>query len=112
MSTCAMILTSLPWASDCEGRQLAEDNGLRRASVAKIISPGPRTTRGDRDDLPFYTRLHALPKVAEHLYPEGRPRSPEETAGWLKYTLASYEKLALGYLAVLRKEDGALIGRC
>ncbi len=26
-------------------------------------------------DLPFYTRLHALPKVAEHLYPEGRPRS-------------------------------------
>ena len=26
------------------------------------------------DDLPFYTRLHALPKVTEHLYPEGRPR--------------------------------------
>jgi len=40
------------------------------------------------DDLPFYTRLHALPKVAEH------------------------EKLALGYLAVVRKADGALIGRC
>jgi hypothetical protein len=31
------------------------------------------------DDLPFYTRLHAHPKVAEHLYPEGRLRSPEET---------------------------------
>jgi RimJ/RimL family protein N-acetyltransferase len=30
----------------------------------------------------------------------------------LQYTLASYEQLALGYLAVLRKEDGALIGRC
>ena len=30
----------------------------------------------------------------------------------MKYTLASYEQLALGYLAVLRKEDGALIGRC
>ena len=29
-----------------------------------------------------------------------------------KYTLASYEQLALGYLAVVRKEDGALIGRC
>jgi hypothetical protein len=28
----------------------------------------------------------------------------------LRYTLASYEPLALGYLAVLRKEDGALIG--
>ena len=42
----------------------------------------------------------------------GRPRSPEETAAWLRYTLASYEQLALGYLAVLRKDDGALIGRC
>ena len=64
------------------------------------------------DDLPFYTRLHALPKVAEHLYPGGRPHSPEETKAWMEYTLASYEQLALGYLAVVRKEDGALIGRC
>jgi len=64
------------------------------------------------DDLPFYTRLHALPKVAEHLYPEGRPRSPEQTKAWMDYTLASYEQLALGYLAVVRKTDGALIGRC
>jgi len=64
------------------------------------------------DDLPFFTRIHALPEVAEHLYPGGRPRSPEQTAGWLRYTLASYEQLALGYLAVLRKADGALIGRC
>jgi len=30
----------------------------------------------------------------------------------LQATLASYEQLALGHLAVLRKEDGALIGRC
>src|SRR6266545_1484086 len=60
------------------------------------------------DDLPFYTRLHALPKVAEHLYPEGQPRSPEETKAWMEYTLASYEQLALGYLAVVRKADGAL----
>ena len=64
------------------------------------------------DDLPFFTRVHALPEVAQHLYPGGRPRSPDETAAWLQYTLASYEQLALGYLAVLRKEDGALIGRC
>src|SRR5712692_5059399 len=64
------------------------------------------------DDLPFFTRIHALPEVAQHLYPGGRPRSPEETAAWLQYTLASYEQLALGYLAVLRKADGALIGRC
>jgi len=64
------------------------------------------------DDLPFFTRIHALPEVARYLYPGGRPRSPEETARFLRYTLASYERLALGYLAVLRKEDGALIGRC
>ena len=63
------------------------------------------------DDLPFFSRIHALPEVAQHLYPGGRPRSPEETAAWLQYTLASYGQLALGYLAVLRKEDGALIGR-
>ena len=51
------------------------------------------------EDLPFFTRIHALPAVAQHLYPQGRPRSPEETAGWLRYTLTSYERLALGYLA-------------
>src|SRR5437016_2236575 len=64
------------------------------------------------DDLPFFTRLHALPEVAQHLYPGGRPRSREETTAWLQYTLASYEQLALGYLAVQRKKDGGLIGRC
>src|ERR1700724_3431348 len=71
--------------------------------VLRRVAPG---------DLPFFTRIHALPEVAEHLWPGGRPRSPEQTASWLRYTLASYEQLALGYLAVLRKEDGALIGRC
>src|SRR5215510_8465697 len=40
------------------------------------------------DDLPFFTRIHALPEVAENLYPEGRPRTPEETARWLQDTLA------------------------
>ena len=64
------------------------------------------------DDLPFFTRIHALPDVARYLWPGGRPRSPEETAAWLHGTLATYEQLALGYLAVLRKDDGALIGRC
>jgi RimJ/RimL family protein N-acetyltransferase len=64
------------------------------------------------DDLPFFTRIHALPDVARYLWPGGRPRSPEETAAWLRATRARYEELALGYLAVLRKDDGALIGRC
>jgi RimJ/RimL family protein N-acetyltransferase len=64
------------------------------------------------DDLPFFTRIHGLPAVAQHLWPGGQPRSPEQTAAWLQSTLATYEQLALGYLAVLRKDDGALIGRC
>jgi [ribosomal protein S5]-alanine N-acetyltransferase len=64
------------------------------------------------NDLPFFTRIHALPEVAQHLYPGGRPRSPAETAAWLQATLEGYESLALGYLAVVRKSDGALIGRC
>jgi RimJ/RimL family protein N-acetyltransferase len=73
-------------------------HGTDRLKSARLV-----LRRIEPDDLPFFTRIH---------YPGGRPRSPEETAAWLQYTLASYEQLALGYLAVLRKKDGALIGRC
>ena len=62
------------------------------------------------DDLPFFTRIHALPEVVQYLY--GRPRSPEETAAWLQANLESHQQRALGKLTVLRKADGALIGRC
>src|SRR5947208_14293396 len=82
-------------------------HGTDRLETARL-----ELRRVTSDDLPFFTRLHALPEVAQDLYPGGWPRSPEETAAWIEYTLASYEQLALGYLAVLRKEDGALIGRC
>ena len=78
----------------------------------RLESPRLVLRRIAQDDLPFFARIHALREVVQHLYPGGRPRSPEETAAWLQATLASYEQLALGYLAVLRKEDGALIGRC
>ena len=82
-------------------------HGTDRLESARLV-----LRRVTPDDLPFFTRLHALPDVAEHLYPGGRPRSPEETAAWLQYTLASYQQLALGYLAVVRKDDRVLIGRC
>ena len=82
-------------------------HGTDRLESARLV-----LRRVAPDDLSFFTRIHALPEVAEHLYPGGRPRSSEETAAWMQYTLASYEALALGYLAVLRKADGALIGRC
>jgi RimJ/RimL family protein N-acetyltransferase len=77
-----------------------------------IESARPVLRRVTPDDLSFFTRLHALPEVAQGLYPGGRPRSPEEVTRWLQATLASYERLALGHLAVMRKADGALIGRC
>jgi [ribosomal protein S5]-alanine N-acetyltransferase len=64
------------------------------------------------DDLSFFVRIHSIPAVTQYLYPGGLPRSPEWTATWLRATLTSYEQFQLGCLAVLRKEDGALIGRC
>ena len=82
-------------------------HGTERLEAARLVF-----RRIAPDDLPFFTHIHSLPEVAQGLYPEGRPRSPEETAAWLRATLASYEQLALGYLAVVRKDDGALIGRC
>ena len=81
--------------------------GTERLESARLV-----LRRVVPEDLPFYTRLHANPEVARDLYPGGRTRSSEETAAWMKYTLASYEQYALGYLAVVRKQDGALIGRC
>jgi ribosomal-protein-alanine N-acetyltransferase len=63
------------------------------------------------DDLEFIARIHADPAVALHLGP-GRPRSFEESRTWIRSTLATYENFELGQLAVLRKSDGMLIGRC
>ena len=62
-------------------------------------------------DLPFFTRIHSVPDVVRYTG-HGRPRSSEETEGWLQSTLASYAELELGQLAVVRKADGALLGRC
>jgi [ribosomal protein S5]-alanine N-acetyltransferase len=81
--------------------------GTDRLESARLV-----LRRVTADDLPFFTRIHALPEVAQYLYPDGRPRTPDETASWLQGTLASYEHLGIGHLAVVRKEDGALIGRC
>lgn len=67
--------------------------------------------RIDRDDFDFFIDLHADPDVARYLA-HGRPRLPLESLAWLQAVLRSYEDLALGQLAVLRKSDGMLIGRC
>ena len=82
-------------------------HGTDRLESARLV-----LRRISPDDLLFFTRIHSLPEVARYLWPDGLPRSPEQSALWLQSTLESYEQLALGYLAVLRKADGALIGRC
>ena len=62
-------------------------------------------------DLPFFTRIHAIADVVRYTG-HGRPRSAEETKDWLQATLTSYEQVELGQLAVERKSDGVLLGRC
>ena len=64
-----------------------------------------------QDDFEFFVQLHADPEVARYLS-HGKPRSPQESADWLQSLLRTYEDLQLGQLAVLRKSDGMLIGRC
>jgi RimJ/RimL family protein N-acetyltransferase len=70
--------------------------------VLRRIAPG---------DLPFFTRIHSVADVVRYTG-HGRPRSAEETRDWLQSTLESYAALELGQLAVLRKADGTLLGRC
>jgi len=70
--------------------------------VLRRVAPG---------DLPFFTRIHSVADVVRYTG-HGRPRSAEETQAWLDSTLASYADHELGQLAVLRKADGVLLGRC
>lgn len=62
-------------------------------------------------DFGFFARIHADPAVARFIGP-GRPRTAEESDEWLRRTMACYEACALGQLAVVRKADGAVLGRC
>ena len=64
-----------------------------------------------QDDFEFFVHLHADPDVARYLS-HGRPRSSQESMAWLQSLLRTYEDFALGQLAVVRKSDGMLIGRC
>lgn len=77
----------------------------------RIESPRLVLRRIAPTDLPFFTRIHAIADVVRYTG-HGRPRSTEETHAWLQATLTSYEELELGQLAVVRKADGVLLGRC
>ncbi len=63
------------------------------------------------DDFEFFSQVHADPEVARYLA-HGKPRSAEESLAWLRSVLRTYEDFELGQLAVVRKSDGMLIGRC
>ena len=62
-------------------------------------------------DLPFYARIHADPEVARYLA-HGKPRSLEESTTWLNAIVEGYRELQMGQVAITRKSDGALLGRC
>jgi RimJ/RimL family protein N-acetyltransferase len=64
-----------------------------------------------RDDGEFFARIHGMPEVRRYLG-GGRPYSAEESRAWIERILATYESLGIGPLAVVRKSDGQLIGRC
>jgi RimJ/RimL family protein N-acetyltransferase len=63
-----------------------------------------------RDDYEFFARLHATPEVVRYIM-NGQPRSAEESRVWVE-GVAMYPRASLGFLAVVRKSDGRLIGRC
>lgn len=62
-------------------------------------------------DFDFFARIQADPMVAQYIG-HGRPRNLDDSLAWLKATILSYDSLALGQLAVERKSDGLLLGRC
>ena len=67
--------------------------------------------RIEQSDFEFFARIHADPVVARYLG-NGRPRSIQGTRALLEMFSETYQSLELGPLAVLRKSDGVLIGRC
>lgn len=67
--------------------------------------------RIEPEDFEFFAHIHADPEVARYLS-HGRPRSAQESLSWFQSVLRTYEDFELGQLAVVRKSDGMLIGRC
>ena len=83
------------------------------------LAPGTESIESERlilrrielADFEFFSRIHADPDVARYIG-LGRPSTAEESLGWIRATLATYENVSLGQLAVLRRSDRVLVGRC
>jgi [ribosomal protein S5]-alanine N-acetyltransferase len=67
--------------------------------------------RIEQADFEFFARIHADPIVARYLG-NGKARSTQETHALLERFYETYRSMELGPLAVLRKSDGVMIGRC
>ena len=78
---------------------------------ALIETPRLTLRRLRPDDLAFITRIHSDARVRRYLG-SGLPLSAKESRAFLDNILASYERIALGQLAVVRRSDGETIGRC
>lgn len=63
------------------------------------------------EDLDVFARFYADPEVMRYLG-AGRTMSRDETEASLRRMLRSFELDGFGQLAVERREDGELIGRC
>lgn len=66
--------------------------------------------RMDASDLDYFIAIHQDPDVARYI--SGKPRPPAETEKWFQDVQDSYAHASLGPLAVIRKSDGARVGRC
>jgi [ribosomal protein S5]-alanine N-acetyltransferase len=67
--------------------------------------------RLDQTDLPYFIGIHSDPEVARYIG-AGNPRPQTETEQWFHDIQDSYRNANLGQLAVVRKSDGARVGRC
>jgi RimJ/RimL family protein N-acetyltransferase len=81
------------------------------AGTDRIESERLVLRRITRDDFDFFACLHATLEVRRYLG-NGQPYAAEESRAWIESLLATYESLHLGQLAVVRKSDGQLVGRC
>ncbi len=83
------------------------------------LAPGTGAIQSDRlllrritpSDLDYFVDIHQDPDVARYIG-AGHSRPREETEKWLDDILESYARANLGQLAVVRKADGAILGRC
>jgi len=81
------------------------------SNIEKIESDRLILRRMNRSDLSYFAAIHADVDVARYIG-SGKPRSEAETERWFNDILASYETSNLGQLTIIRRSDGARLGRC